>query len=67
MRICELVEYSIEGMVYGVDRVNITSVCDIEIGKTPSRNNLEFWGKGNKWVSIRDMKGKYLLITTAQL
>ena len=36
-------------------------VCEINMGKTPSRNNLANFGKGYTWLSIADFKGdKYL-------
>jgi type I restriction enzyme S subunit len=36
-------------------------VCEINMGKTPSRNNLANFGKGHTWLSIADFKGdKYL-------
>jgi|LakMenEpi03Aug12_release.lakeMendotaPanAssembly.Ray.scaffolds.fasta_scaffold44187_4 type I restriction enzyme S subunit len=36
-------------------------ICEINMGKTPSRNNLANFGKGYTWLSIADFKGdKYL-------
>lgn len=36
-------------------------VCEINMGKTPSRNNLANFGKGYTWLSIADFKGdKYI-------
>lgn len=36
-------------------------VCEINMGKTPARNNLANFGKGYTWLSIADFKGdKYL-------
>lgn len=35
--------------------VKLSDVCQINIGKTPSRANSCYWGKGNPWLSIRDM------------
>ena len=35
--------------------VTITDVCDIQVGKTPSRNNKTYWGEGALWLSIADM------------
>lgn len=40
--------------------VNISDICDIQIGKTPKRLESKYWGKGNTWVSIADMKQKYI-------
>ncbi len=36
-------------------KIKITDICDIQVGKTPARNNPRFWGDGNKWLSIADM------------
>src|SRR5690554_5738924 len=47
--------------------VNISTVCNIEIGKTPARKNSSYWGKGNKWVSISDMKNKYINKTREEI
>ncbi len=47
--------------------VNITKLCNIEIGKTPSRNEMTYWGTGVNWVSIRDMKEKYILDTKEEI
>ena len=30
------------------------------MGKTPSRDNVNYWGGENIWVSIADLKGKYI-------
>jgi len=46
--------------------VNITDVCDIQVGKTPSRNNPLFWGKGALWLSIADMNQGLDLKTTKE-
>ncbi len=35
--------------------VKLSDVCQINIGKTPSRANSNYWGKGHPWLSIRDM------------
>ena len=35
--------------------VKLSDVCEINIGKTPARANSKYWGKGNPWLSIRDM------------
>lgn len=40
--------------------VNISDICDIQIGKTPKRLESKYWGKGNTWISIADMKQKYI-------
>ena len=35
-------------------------VFDLQMGKTPSRDNATYWGGDNLWVSIADLKGKYI-------
>lgn len=40
--------------------INITDVCDIQIGRTPKRSENKYWGQGNTWVSIADMNNKYI-------
>lgn len=37
--------------------------CNIVVGKTPSREKEEYWGKGNKWITISDMKGDVISAT----
>jgi len=34
----------------------LDQLCKIVLGRTPRRNKKEYWGKGNPWVSIRDLK-----------
>lgn len=46
--------------------VSLSDVCDINIGKTPSRANSNYWGKGNPWLSIRDMNQGRELNTTKE-
>lgn len=41
--------------------VKLNDVCEINIGKTPSRSQSKYWEEGsNFWLSISDMKSKYL-------
>ncbi len=35
-------------------------VCEISMGRTPSRRNPAYWGKGYKWLSIADLQEKVL-------
>lgn len=42
-------------------------ICDITIGRTPSRNNMGYWGIGYNWVSISDMKSKFIETTKEQI
>lgn len=50
-----------------MNQVMITKLCNIEIGKTPSRSEATFWGTGVNWVSIRDMKEKYIFDTNEEI
>ncbi|WP_394700924.1 restriction endonuclease subunit S [uncultured Ilyobacter sp.] len=44
--------------------VKLNKVCEINIGKTPSRSNNKFWENGvYNWISIRDLKSKYIVKT----
>lgn len=41
--------------------VKLNNVCEINIGKTPSRYNNSYWDDGEySWISIADMKNKYI-------
>lgn len=46
-------------------RIKLSDAFDLQMGKTPSRNNEEYWGPGHKWVSIKDMSScdKYITDT----
>lgn len=33
----------------------LKDVVDINIGKTPSRNEPKYWGKGENWIAIKDL------------
>lgn len=46
---------------------NLGTICDLQIGKTPSRKNSDYWGEGVPWVSISDMKEKYINVTKEQI
>ena len=35
-------------------------ICEIGIGRTPSRLNSSYWGPGHKWLSIADLKVKVM-------
>lgn len=45
----------------------LNQLCEINIGKTPSRSNSRYWGKGHQWLSIADMKSKYLNETKEEI
>ena len=41
-----------------------SDIFDLQMGKTPSRDNTSYWGGTNTWVSIADMNcGKYIYDT----
>lgn len=45
----------------------LSELCDINIGKTPSRSKKEYWGKGHTWVSISDLKSKTIFTTKEEI
>ena len=45
-----------QGWVYK----KFSEVFNLQMGKTPSRDNNSYWGGDNVWVSISDLKGKYI-------
>lgn len=42
-------------------------LCDIRIGRTPSRACSDYWGGSNLWASISDMSAKKFLSQTKEL
>ncbi len=44
----------------------LAKLCDIKIGRTPSRSNEEYWGPGYPWLSIADMQQGKDLFTTKE-
>ncbi|MCW7487789.1 restriction endonuclease subunit S [Leptospira meyeri] len=45
----------------------LEEICEISIGRTPSRNSKEYWGSGYKWVSISDMKSEVITQTKEEI
>lgn len=45
----------------------LSKLLDISIGRTPSRNESSYWGKGHRWVSIRDLNSKVVAETKEQI
>lgn len=45
----------------------LSNLVDISIGRTPSRTKSEYWGKGHKWVSIRDLRSKIIYDTNEEI
>ncbi|MBD7914673.1 restriction endonuclease subunit S [Clostridium sp. Sa3CUN1] len=39
-----------------MEYIKLNELCEINIGKTPSRSKREYWGKGFNWLSISDLK-----------
>ncbi|MFF2092138.1 restriction endonuclease subunit S [Paenibacillus sp. NPDC058174] len=48
-------------------KVRLADICDIVIGRTPSRSVNEYWGKGYKWASIADMKQEVIISTKEEI
>lgn len=46
---------------------NLDTLCEINIGKTPSRNNENYWNGEHKWIAISDMKNKYISETKQKI
>lgn len=47
--------------------IPLSKLCDINIGKTPSRSKPEYWGAGFTWVSISDLKEKHISKTKEEI
>ena len=47
-------------------KVILEQICDINMGKTPSRNKPEYWGGKNTWVAISDLKGETFISKTKE-
>lgn len=45
----------------------LNELCEINIGKTPSRNKSEYWGEGSSWLSISDLKDKFITKTKEEI
>ncbi|MDN3390718.1 restriction endonuclease subunit S [Pseudoalteromonas sp. APC 3691] len=45
----------------------LSNILDITMGKTPARKDPNYWGKGHKWVSIRDLKQKVITETKEEI
>ena len=48
----------------------LEELFDLQMGKTPSRNNNDYWrDEGNKWISISDLSqcGKYISMTKERI
>lgn len=50
-----------------MEYIKLNELCEINIGKTPSRNKEQYWGEGVNWLSISDLKRKYISDTKEQI
>ena len=48
-------------------KVKLGDVCEINIGKTPSRSEMSYWNGIFPWLSISDMKEKFLCVTKERI
>lgn len=44
-----------------MEYVEIDKIINVELGKTPSRNNSDYWNGKHTWVAISDMNKKYIV------
>lgn len=47
-------------MKQGWEIKKLGEVFDLQMGKTPSRDNGDYWGGDNVWVAISDLQDKYI-------
>ena len=47
-------------MKQGWEIKTLGEVFDLQMGKTPSRDNGDYWGGDNVWVAISDLQDKYI-------
>lgn len=47
-------------MKQGWEIKKLGEVFDLQMGKTPSRDNSDYWGDTNVWVAISDLQDKYI-------
>lgn len=45
----------------------LSELCEINLGKTPSRSKNEYWGEGHTWISISDLKSKSIKNTKEEI
>ncbi|MBZ7928567.1 restriction endonuclease subunit S [Campylobacter molothri] len=45
----------------------LDDITEIQIGKTPSRNNIDFFQGENIWLSIRDLKSKFVSFSSEKI
>jgi len=47
--------------------VRLGSVCEITMGRTPDRAEPRLWGRGHTWLTIADMRSKYVYDSAEQI
>ena len=45
---------------------NLGDLCEINIGRTPSRSRTDYWGRGYPWLSIADMNQGRAIVKTKE-
>ena len=48
------------------EMVRLDDICEINMGKTPSRSEPKYWDGNFPWVSIADLKGDYFISKTKE-
>ncbi len=50
-------------------KIKLSDAFDLQMGKTPPRNDRDCWGEGHKWISISDIgnAGKYIDTTKEEI
>jgi type I restriction enzyme, S subunit len=49
------------------DVKKLGEIAEIRMGSTPSRANQDYWGRGNKWMSIADLTSKHVFETREEI
>lgn len=49
-----------DNMKQGWEVKKLGEVFNLQMGKTPSRDNSNYWGGTNTWVAISDLQGKFI-------
>jgi|GEM_PF-401862 len=49
------------------DSDKLGNLCDVVLGRTPSRSKKQYWGIGTSWTSIRDMSQRIITETKEQI
>ncbi len=48
------------------EKVRLDDICEINMGKTPSRSEPKYWDGNFPWASIADLKGEYFISKTKE-